>query len=295
MFDAKNQDKIVFERTVAGEPHKGKVFVAIHSHLDDIPRYCAGTLARLIREGYTGYIIRASNDEQRGEAAAAENTARGESEHAAMAAALGIRAVYDFYYRDRCLSSISIQEFRFRLVFLLRRLKPDAVLSFSPRGGDEDDSDHLVTGCAVEDACRMSPARAAYPELSHAGLQPHPVPERYHFVCRPAQPFNRVIDISSTVEERITAMVKSTSRDGGHGSRLRAALAREGKRLPVLGNSDESADREYIRNFMMKEQRTLGEQYGVEFAEAFYYVDHRTSDEQAEIDRYVRENAVSLH
>ena len=53
MSDGKNSDEVIFERAVAGEPQKGKVFIAIHSHLDDIPRYCAGTLVKLIREGFT--------------------------------------------------------------------------------------------------------------------------------------------------------------------------------------------------------------------------------------------------
>jgi LmbE family N-acetylglucosaminyl deacetylase len=295
MLDGRDSEKAVLERAVAGEPHKGRVFIAVHSHLDDIPRFCAGTLAKLIREGYAGYVIRATNDELRGESTAAHNIAHGESEHSAMAAALGIRSIYDFHYRDGCLNSISSQEFRFRLVLLLRRLKPDTVFSFSPRGEGEDDPDHRVTGCVVEEACRACSAGAAYPELLHAGLQPHPVPVRYHFVCRPAQQFNRVVDISPTVDEKIAAILRCNSRDGGRGSGLRNALAREGKRLPALGDTDESADREYVRNFMMTEQRALGEQYGVTYAEAFNYVDYRTSAEQAEVERYVRENAVSLH
>src|SRR3974390_2502939 len=58
---------VIVERSLPGKPHSGKVFVAIHAHLDDIPYYCAGTVAKLIQEGYKGYIIRTSNDEKCGE------------------------------------------------------------------------------------------------------------------------------------------------------------------------------------------------------------------------------------
>jgi LmbE family N-acetylglucosaminyl deacetylase len=294
MSDSEKADKVIIERAVPGKPNNGKVFIAIHSHLDDVPRYCAGTLAKLVREGYTGFIIRASNDEQRGDGTAAQNIQSCESEHDTMAAGLGIKGVFNLYYRDQCMNSISTQEFRFRLVFLFRYLKPDTALTFSPWGEGEDDPDHRVTGLVAEEACRISGAGIAYPEHAEAALHPHRVQERYYFVCRPGQPFNRVVDISPTIEQKIAAVVECNSRGGGKGSRLRAALAREGKRLPILGDSDESAEREYVRHFMMAEDKVLGERYGVKYAEAFYYVDQRTSEGQAEVDKYIKENAIPL-
>src|SRR5450755_781915 len=53
----------VIERARTGLPHTGKVLVAIQPHSDDIALICAGTVAKLIREGYTGYMIRATNDD----------------------------------------------------------------------------------------------------------------------------------------------------------------------------------------------------------------------------------------
>jgi len=47
----------------AGSPHVGKVLAAIQPHSDDIALLCAGTVAKLIGEGYTGYMIRATNDD----------------------------------------------------------------------------------------------------------------------------------------------------------------------------------------------------------------------------------------
>jgi LmbE family N-acetylglucosaminyl deacetylase len=294
MSDREKAEKVILERAMPGKANNGRVFIAVHSHLDDVPRYCAGTLAKLVREGYTGFIIRASNDEQRGAGSAAQNIQSCESEHVTMAAGLGIKGIFDLYYRDQCMNSISTQEFRFRLVLLFRYLKPDTVFSFPPWGEGEDDPDHRATGLVAEEACRMSGADAAYRELAEAGLRPHRVHERYYFVCRPGQAFNRVVDIGSTIEQKIAAVAKCHSGGGGKGSRLRAALAREGRRLAILGDNDQSADREYVRRFMMKEHEALGKRYGVRFAEAFYYVDQRASEEQAEVDKYVKENAIPL-
>ena len=54
---------VVIERLRPGTPHSGKVLAAIQPHSDDIPLYAGGTVAKLIREGYTGYLIRVTNDD----------------------------------------------------------------------------------------------------------------------------------------------------------------------------------------------------------------------------------------
>ena len=48
----------VIEKAVSGQPHKGKVFVAVHAHFGDVPYFASGLSAKLIAEGYTGYIAR---------------------------------------------------------------------------------------------------------------------------------------------------------------------------------------------------------------------------------------------
>ena len=56
---------IFLERAAVGTPHKGKVLLAVQAHSDDVPLMAAGTVAKLVREGYTGYLIRATNDDMR--------------------------------------------------------------------------------------------------------------------------------------------------------------------------------------------------------------------------------------
>ena len=287
--------EVTVERDLPGQPHKGKVLVAIHAHLDDIPYYCAGTVAKLIREGYTAYIIRTSNDEKCGPGTQDQNIRLNEQDHFRMAKALGVAGVFDFYYRNHRMNEISAQELRSRLVFLFRLLKADTILSFNPSGHDEENPDHWVTGRAVEEACWMSAMGNDYPEHVEAGVRPCGVKERYYFVGRQGQPFNRVVDISSTIDVKIAALTECKTQGGGNsGSLLRARLAREGKRLPVLGDDDQTADREYVRQFVVSEYKKLGEQYGCAYAEPFYYLDHRVLQTETEVDDYVKKNAVPL-
>ena len=64
---------VVVERRQSGQPHKGRVFAAVHAHSYEVPHYGAGLCAKLINEGYIGYIIRTSNDQLGGDHTIAEN------------------------------------------------------------------------------------------------------------------------------------------------------------------------------------------------------------------------------
>ena len=57
---------LVVERVANGTPRAGKVLVAIQPHSDDIPIFAAGTVAKLLKEGCTGYLVRVTNDDMAG-------------------------------------------------------------------------------------------------------------------------------------------------------------------------------------------------------------------------------------
>ena len=59
--------QVVIERALQGRPHAGKVLAAIQPHADDLPLFAAGTVAKLVSEGYSGCLIRISNDEKCGD------------------------------------------------------------------------------------------------------------------------------------------------------------------------------------------------------------------------------------
>ena len=61
-------DDIFIERSLKGRPHEGKVLAVIQPHVDDATLFAGGTIAKLISEGYTGYLIRITNDDAAGSA-----------------------------------------------------------------------------------------------------------------------------------------------------------------------------------------------------------------------------------
>jgi LmbE family N-acetylglucosaminyl deacetylase len=286
--------EVVVEKPLNGRPHAGKVFAAVHAHLDDIPYYAAGLCAKLIQEGYTGYLIRTSNDEKCGGHSTAQNILSNEQEHAKVAAALGFKDTFDFYYQNHEMDGISSLEIRGRLILLFRALKVDTVISFNPWGHGEENPDHWATGRAVEEAAWMADRPNDFHEHAEAGFAPHQVRERYYFYGRPGQAYNRVVDIGPQIEKKIDAIRECRSQGGGNlGSELRAKLARDGKRLPLLGNDDRTADREYIREFLLDDDKEFGKPHGLAYAERFYYIDQR-KPARTKVDDYVDKNSISL-
>jgi len=296
-------DQVVIERSLSGQPHKGKVLLALQAHSDDIPLMASGTVAKLIEEGYTGYLIRATNDDM-GDATGlgtagtiADNVAGNERDNAEVTRILGCMGHFDLNYNNHRMADVSLNELICRLIFLIRLLKVDTVVGWDPWAHDEENPDHYTLAKAAEAACWMAGRAHDYPEQFAAGLLPKTVNDKYYFARRPE--ITRVVDISKQIEKKIEANRANVAKGpGGHsGSRLRAELAKRNERLPLLGDDDATADRAYIREFSMDKSRELGRQYGVEYAEAFHYLAPGASgaDRDSRIDTYVKEHVVPLN
>ena len=291
-------EAVVAEPRRGGAPRAGKVLAAIQPHADDIPLFAAGTVAKLIDEGCTGYLIRTTNDEKAGPGSMGETVLGNERDNQAVARVLGLKKVFDLNYRNHRLDDASRQDLRGRLIFLFRVLKVDIIVSYDPWGMYEENPDHYVTAQAVEAACWMAGGRKDYPEHVEAGLQPHSVTEKYYFARGP-QLVNRVVDITSTIDRKIEANLVNVSQGpaGLAGSRMRAALAARKLRLPVFGPGDDSANREYIRHVVLDadsqalrsvpSDRIVGRPYGFEWAEPFHYIGPRDS----KLENYISEHA----
>ena len=291
---------VVLERPATGQPHKGKVLLALQAHSDDITLSAGGTVAKLIEEGYTGYLVRATNDDM-GDAPGlgtmgtiGENVLANERDNAQIADILGCKSHFDLNYNNHRMADVSLNELICRLIFLVRLLKVDTVICWDPWAHDEENPDHYTLARAVEAACWMAGRAHDYPEQFAAGLQPKAVQDKYYFARRPE--ITRVVDISKQIDKKVEANRANVAKGpaGHHGSRLRAELAKRNQRLPLLGDDDDDADRNYIREFVMAQSRELGRQYEVEYAEAFHYIEPGASgaDRDSRIDTYVKEHAV---
>jgi LmbE family N-acetylglucosaminyl deacetylase len=285
----------LLERPAAGKPHKGKVLLAVQAHSDDVPLMAAGVVAKLVREGYTGYLLRATNDDM-GDApglgtagSVGDHVLGNERDNAEVARVLGLKKAFDLNYSNHRMADVSLNELQCRLIFLIRLLKVDTVVGWDPWGRDEENPDHVQIARGMEAACWMAGRAHDYPEQFAAGLAPHAVKEKYYYARRPE--VNRVVDVSGVVDQIIDAN-RAKGPAGRHGSRLRAELARRGKKLPLLGDDDVTADRNYIREFLLARRRALGKAHGVQYAEAYHHIGGGAG--RSAVDEYVEKNAVPL-
>jgi LmbE family N-acetylglucosaminyl deacetylase len=288
---------VFVEREAPNTPYKGKVLLAIQAHSDDIPLMASGTVAKLVREGYTGYLVRATNDDM-GDARGlgtpgtiGENVLGNERDNEQVTRILGLKRTFNLNYPNHRMGDVSQNELQCRLIFLIRLLKVDTIVCWDPWAHDEENPDHYMTARGVEAACWMAGRDHDYPEQFAAGLEPHAVVEKYYYARRPE--VTRVVDISAVVDKKVEAnrANKAKGPAGNHGSQLRAKLAKEGRRLPLLGDDDATADRNYIKEFLLARDRELGRKHGVEYAEAFHYIGPNTS---RRTEDYIREHAVPL-
>lgn len=293
---------VFFERSNPGQPHKGKVLLALQAHSDDIPLSAAGTVAKLIEEGYTGYLVRAANDDM-GDAPGlgtpgtiGEHVLGNERDNAEVARVLGCKSHFDLNYNNHRMGDVSLNELIGRLIFIIRLVKADTVVGWDPWAHDEENPDHYTLAKAAEAACWMAGRAHDYEEHFAAGLRPKAVQDKYYFARRPE--ITRVVDISKQIDKRVDAIRANVAKGPGgrSGSRLRAELAKSGRRLPLLDGDDVTADRNYIKEFSLTRARELGRQYGVEYAEAFHYIPAGAAgaDRDPRIDAYIKEHAVTV-
>lgn len=292
------RQRVFLEKAAEGKPHKGKVLLAVQAHSDDIPLMASGTVAKLVKEGYTGYLVRATNDDM-GDApglgtpgSIGDHVLGNERDNAEVARVLGLKKVFDLNYPNHRMGDVSHNELQCRLIFLIRLLKVDTVLCWDPWARDEENPDHYQIARGVEAACWMAGRKHDYPEQLAAGLETHTVQEKYYYARRPE--ITRVVDVSNVVDQMIDCNRANRAKGpaGSHGSQLRAELAKQGKQLPLLGNDDLTADRKFIQHFILSRSRELGRKHGVDYAEAFHYIGGPPA--RSAVDEYVEKNAVPI-
>lgn len=294
-----NDEEIVIERNADGRPHAGKVLAVIQPHNDDIPLFAGGTVAKLIHEGYTGYLIRTTNDEAAGRGnTMGERVLNNEKDNEALVKVFGLKKAYNLDYRNHRMDENNIQEIKGRLIFLFRMLKVDTLICYDPWGEYEENPDHYITAKAVEAARWMAGMSTDYSEQLEV-VQPHSVKEMYYFARGP-QIVNRVVDIGKFIDKKVESIVacKTQGPGGDHGAQLRKTLDEKGSKLSVLGDNDDAANFNYVKEFVLNidseylrgvpSDKKTGEKYGLAWAEQFHYIGPSGSV----IDGYIQKNAI---
>jgi LmbE family N-acetylglucosaminyl deacetylase len=288
-------DEVRIERPRSGKPHKGKVLLAIQPHSDDIPFSAGGLVAKLMDEGYTGYLCSVSDD-SRGEGTYEQNRIDNQK----IAEFYGMKGSFELLMPHHQMDSVNIQDLKQRFIFLFRALKVDTIVCMDPWGHYEENPDHYVTGQAVE-AARWIAGANDYPEHFAAGFGPYVPKERYYY-SRAQQTNNLIVDISDYFDKKIEVTLLNIAKGpaGNKGVKLRDKLAREGKKLAILEGDDHTANFNYVKTFVLdyiedfSKNKELGEKYGMKYAEGYHYMSDIPEPEEILLEEYIKKNALPL-
>lgn len=283
---------VTIERRRSGKPHAGKMLAAIQPHCDDIPIYAAGTVLKLLEEGYEGILITVTDDSMAGTGrSTGDIVLKNENDTREVAKRLGLKEAIFLNYPNHNMDAWPVSEMRARFVFLFRAYKVDTVLVYDPSGLYERNPDHYITARAVESACWMSRTKWDYPEHFQVGLAPYGPQEKYYYARGP-QLVNRVVDIGDYIDQKVYVNMANVTQGpaGDLGAQLRRGLAEQGKRLPLLGDDDDTSNRAYTKRFALARDRVRGQKHGLEYAEYFHYI----GPDESEVEEYVSRNSVPL-
>jgi len=128
--DQERHNDVFIEIPAEGQPHRGKVLAVIQPHCDDIAYFAAGTVAKLIHEGYRGYLIRTTNDDAAGTGnSLGERILNNERSNEAFSKCMGFKKTYDLGYRNHRMDEYNIQEIKGRLIerFSIQHEKNQAI------------------------------------------------------------------------------------------------------------------------------------------------------------------------
>ncbi len=78
---------------------------------------------------------------------------------------------------------------------------------------------------------------------------------------------------------------------GQRRTQLLRRLTEQGLRLPLLGSDDETANREYTRQFVLDRDAEIGNKFGLTYGETYY---HYVGPAPAKIEDYMSKSAVKL-
>ena len=213
-----------------------KTVMLITAHPDDSEFGAGGTVAKWVKEGRDVIYVVCTNGDK-GSADPEMTSERlaviREEEQRKAAAVLGVKEVNFLGYPDGWLEDTP--EFRGKLVRMIRKYRPDLVITHDPHHRYMGHHDHRVTGVVALDAVfPYSRDHLFYPEHKAEGLTGHKVMEVYFTGSEDPDVF---VDITDTFQTKLKALSCHVSQLGDHTNDWDVWAKRMEERSASLGRS----------------------------------------------------------
>jgi LmbE family N-acetylglucosaminyl deacetylase len=166
-----------------------RAITAVFAHPDDETFATGGTLAKYVEQGARCSLYSAT-DGDAGRSSGIPVSSRAElgvirrAELEAACAALGVGTLECGGFPDGALAAADPERVMSDIVALLRRERPQVVLTFGPEGAPTGHLDHRAICRLATSAVLLAGTTTAYPEQLEAGLSPHR-PQRLCYVTWP--------------------------------------------------------------------------------------------------------------
>lgn len=242
-------------------------------HADDAAIFCGGALARFADEGRRVVLVRVTDDRYDSVGLPVDETvARTAAELRDAAAILGVAEVVDLGFETDCLADTPLGAIRERAVWLLRRHRPQAVLTFDPADRFEDNRDHARVAQAVAEAFWVAAFDKHHPEHLADGLAPFAPAERWFF-SRRGDDANRVVDITDHLDRKVDAVCAHRTQMRNVVNQYRLQFRAAGRPVPALEAAVDGDDvRSLLHAFVTGSARAVARHAGLpddRFAETY--------------------------
>jgi LmbE family N-acetylglucosaminyl deacetylase len=200
------------------ERHRGKTILLFTPHPDDDTFCCAGTLALLAGAGNNIRIVIYTNDDKGSydPEMTSERLAgirMREEEEACRIIGIPKENISWLEYHDGMLEYANPRDLVEEVTKIIRRVRPDTVLSIDPGSGYVrwHKTDHRMAANNTIDAIRAAEWHLYFPnQLLHEGLQPWRVPEEFYYYVT-EKDANQWVNIDNVLEKKLDAAMAHVS------------------------------------------------------------------------------------
>jgi LmbE family N-acetylglucosaminyl deacetylase len=238
---------------------------AIFAHPDDLTFFAAGTIARWAEEGHKIFCICCTNGEVgtlRRDIIKKDVAKKREEELDAANKILGIKEKYMLGYPDA--GFIKGQELRKKLVYYVRKLKIDRIITLDPWVKYEVHPDHVIVGRMAAEAGAFSTFPLLYEDQLENGLEPYNCSEVWFMGLLGHAP-NAIVDITQLMEKKVQAALQFEST---------FEIIKDIFGIQVdpnkITNLNKVKIEKKLKRLFESIGTAIGKKYGVNNAEAFY-------------------------
>lgn len=188
-------------------------YMVVVAHPDDAEFSSAGTIARLVKAGREVVVIQVTSGDKgtaRRDLTSEQLAALREEEQLEASRRLGVKTVE--FLRERDGEVEPNLELRGKIVRMIRKYRPDVLITHDPFRAYAFHPDHRAVGFAAHDAVYPTARDPLYfPEHLKEGLEPHKVAEIWYFN---AEHPDLYVDITETWDDKVHSLKAHVSQVG---------------------------------------------------------------------------------